>query len=77
MKDEILEKFEDEMEDVCEYLDLAELAENAPTLSAGLRAMAHDEYTHANFFREYLKEMNFLKPEHEEKWKKTEARMRK
>lgn len=77
MKDEILEKFEDEMEDVCEYLDLAGLAENAPTLSAGLRAIAHDEYTHARFFHDYLESVNSLKPEHEEKWKKTEARMRK
>jgi rubrerythrin len=75
MKEEIMEKFEDEMEDVCEYLDLAEIS--PPTLAAGLRAIAHDEYTHARFFHDYLESVNSLKPEYKEKWKKTEARMQK
>lgn len=76
MKMEILEKFEDEMEDVCEYLDLAEKTEEtAPTLSAGLRAIAHDEYTHAKFFHDYLESIGVH--EYAEKWKRVEDRMHK
>ena len=76
MKTEVLEHFEDEMEDVCEYLDLAERAEEtAPTLAAGMRAMAHDEYTHAEFLHDYLESVGVH--EYADKWNRVKERMRK
>lgn len=47
---------EEEIEDACEYLHEAEEAEadGKDYLAHGLRKVAHDEYTHANFLRDYL-----------------------
>lgn len=53
---ELFEHLEEEIEDACEYLKEAEKteAEGKPYLAEGMRRIALDEYSHANFLRDYL-----------------------
>jgi ribonucleotide reductase beta subunit family protein with ferritin-like domain len=62
----ILERYEEELEDACEY---ARLAEEMPEESVGLLAIGRDEVTHANYLREILEEHDHVfSEEHEKKW---------
>jgi uncharacterized protein YeaO (DUF488 family) len=62
----LLERFEEEMEDACEYV---RLAEEMPEEAVGLWLIGRDEVTHARFMHEVLEEYGHeLSEEHEKKW---------
>lgn len=54
--DKAFEHLKEEIEDACEYLKEADAteADGKPYLARGMRDIAMDEYTHANFLRNYL-----------------------
>jgi rubrerythrin len=69
----LVEKFDEEMEDACEYYHMAEEADEHGHhhLAHGLHMMAHDEFTHAKFFKDKLSEMDYVMTEEQrEHWAK-------
>lgn len=74
LKEILMEKFCEELEDSEAYLELSKEAENHGelALAKGLEEMALDEVTHADFIRDSLIGANLYHPdEHpkiEEKW---------
>ena len=69
---ELHEHLGEEIEDAHEYIDLAEKAEarGCEYLATGLMEIAREEFTHANFHRDYLihKGVYHYDSEVEEKW---------
>lgn len=62
----LLERFEEELEDACEYL---KLAEEMPEEAIGLELIGRDEVTHANHLHDILEEHGHeFSEEHEKKW---------
>ncbi len=62
----LLERFEEELEDACEYL---KLAEEMPEEAIGLELIGRDEVTHARFLHDVLEECGHeISEEHEKKW---------
>lgn len=76
----VVEHFEEEMEDICEYLHLAKKARNDDHgyLALLFSTIARDEYTHASHLRDYLIMEDVYQPEGahkdlEAKWQKVSA----
>ena len=62
----LLERFEEELEDACEYL---KLAEEMPEEAIGLELIGRDEVTHANHLHDILEEHGHeFSEEHKKKW---------
>jgi hypothetical protein len=67
-KEILIERFEEELEDACEY---HELAEEYPECAHLFRRIGREEITHAYHLREKLLGMGHeFSEEHEEKWHK-------
>lgn len=80
--DHAFDELKDEIEGACEYLNQADDAEaqGHHYLAMGLHHIAKDEYTHANFLRDYLisKKKYHESERHkaiEERWHKLRGRL--
>lgn len=68
-KQALLERFEEELEDACEY---AELAEEHPECAELFHAIGREELTHAYYLSDRIRRMGHeLSDELELKWHKT------
>lgn len=70
MKHIFWHKFRDEVSGAENYMDMAEEAEHMgkPHIAKGFKEMAKDEYTHAKFFKDLVKDDEMQPPEAMETW---------